>query len=91
MAEADPKLSDPAIRVPVGELRANLSRYLKQVEQGANVVVMSRGKPIAELKGVAPTTPAGPRAFGPLKGKMDVLDDFDSWPEGMMDGFEAPL
>lgn len=43
--------------VGVGELRQNLSRYLRRVERGERLVVTDRNRPVAEL-GPAPTTGA---------------------------------
>jgi prevent-host-death family protein len=41
--------------VGVGELRQNLSRYLRMVEQGERLVVTDRNRPVAEL-GPPPAT-----------------------------------
>lgn len=35
--------------VEVGELRQNLSRYLRRVERGERLVVTDRNRPVAEL------------------------------------------
>jgi prevent-host-death family protein len=43
--------------VGVAELRQNLSRYLRLVEQGERLVVTDRNRPVAEL-GPPPTTSA---------------------------------
>lgn len=40
--------------VGVAELRQNLSKYLRRVEEGERLVVTDRNKPVAEL-GPAPT------------------------------------
>jgi prevent-host-death family protein len=45
-------------RVGVGELRQNLSRYLRRVEQGERLVVTDRNRPVAEL-GPPPMSGAG--------------------------------
>ncbi len=47
-------------RVGVGELRQNLSRYLRRVEQGERLTVTDRNRPVAEL--------------GPLSGTGAELD-----------------
>ena len=44
-----------SLSVGVGELRQNLSRYLRRVERGERLVVTDRNRPIAEL-GPPPTT-----------------------------------
>jgi prevent-host-death family protein len=41
--------------VGVGELRQNLSKYLRRVEKGERLVVTDRNKPVAEL-GPPPAT-----------------------------------
>jgi prevent-host-death family protein len=41
--------------VGIGELRQNLSKYLRRVEAGERLVVTDRNKPVAEL-GPPPTT-----------------------------------
>jgi prevent-host-death family protein len=40
------------IEVGVRDLKNNLSRYLNQVEEGVEVVVTDRGRPIARLTGI---------------------------------------
>lgn len=49
--------SPSATRLEVGvrELRDGLSRYLRLVEEGAEVVVTDRGRPVARLVGHAPS------------------------------------
>ena len=36
-------------RVGVGELRQNLSKYLRRVEKGERILVTDRNRPVAEL------------------------------------------
>jgi len=43
--------------VPVAELKASLSAYLRRVKAGEDVLVTERGRPIARL------TPAGPAGW----------------------------
>jgi prevent-host-death family protein len=43
--------------VGIAELRQNLSRYLRRVEQGERLLVTDRNRPVAEL-GPPPTTGA---------------------------------
>jgi prevent-host-death family protein len=40
-------------RVSVSDLKANLSRYLRQVRRGGEVQIMDRGVPVARLVGLA--------------------------------------
>lgn len=48
--------------VGVGELRQNLSRYLRRVERGERLVVTDRNRPVAELG----PPPATGQALDPL-------------------------
>ena len=82
---------DPKIAVPVADLRANLSSYLKKTSKGACFVIISRGKPVAELKSAKPPVPLGPRKSGLLEGKIDLPPDWDEWSQGILEGFERPL
>ena len=41
-------------RVSVSKLKANLSRYLKEVQRGGEVEVLDRGVPVARLTGLSP-------------------------------------
>ncbi len=68
------------ISVGVRALRNNFSHFLAEVREGAEIVITSHGKTIAELK--APTKPAvhPQRRVGGLKGKGWILaDDWDQW------------
>ena len=44
--------------VGIAELRQNLSRYLRRVENGERLIVTDRNRPVAEL-GPAPSTGGG--------------------------------
>jgi prevent-host-death family protein len=41
-------------RAGVAELKANLSRYLEQVQRGQEVIVTDRGRPVAKLVPLPP-------------------------------------
>lgn len=49
--------------VKIGELKNNLSRYLKLVRQGETIRVLDRDEPIAEL---GPTKPTAKEVFARL-------------------------
>lgn len=89
MAEADP------IRVGVRELRERLGDYLRQAKGGSRILIVSRGKSVAEL--VAPSEPASseakpPRRLGALRGKVWMAEDWDEWPEGFIDAMvDGPI
>ncbi len=60
--------------VSVHEAKTHLSRLLKLVEAGEEVVISRAGKPVARLVSVKEKLPKVP---GHLKGKIVVPDDFD--------------
>lgn len=58
------------MNVSVRDLKAKLSRYLKEVHAGQNVVVTSRGRPVARLLAVseeAAEKPSGDELLRRLK------------------------
>ena len=59
--------------VNIHEAKSNLSRLLKQVEAGEDVVIARNGKPVARL--VACVMP-GKRQFGALGGRIKLDDSF---------------
>lgn len=82
-------MGDPKT-VQVGEFRENLSTLLKEVEQGVELLVMSRKKPVAR---VIPAAPAAKRRFGLMKGRIWMAPDFDETPADLiaaMEGDEEP-
>ena len=76
------------LRVGVRDLRSNLTRYLREAERGNRVLVTSRDVVIAEIGAPSADPPLPPRQFGLLKGKIKIADDFDTWPEDVLDSFE---
>ena len=76
-------------QVGVRDLRAKLSHYLRVVAEGGRVVVMQRGRPIAEIG--APHEVEPKRRPGTMKGEIWMAEDFDEWPEDILESFEAPL
>jgi prevent-host-death family protein len=52
--------------VSVSELKAHLSRYLREVRRGGEVQVLDRGRPVAGLTGVsdAATSPQDEHRHG---------------------------
>ena len=80
-------MSATSQRIGVRELRGKLSEVLRKAQAGEAFVVVSRGKPIAELKGIAQAGAAF-RKPGALTGKLRMADDFDDLPEDMLDMIE---
>ena len=80
--------TDKPVRIGVRELRANLSRLLRQARQGTSFLVMSHNRVIAEIR-----PPSGSeRSFripGMLKGKIRMAEHFDLLPDDILSALEG--
>jgi prevent-host-death family protein len=73
--------------VNVHEAKTHLSRLLKRVAAGEDVVIAKAGRPVARLVPVAP--PVGERVLGSERGKFVVPEDFNApLPEDLLVEFE---
>lgn len=75
------------IPVNVHEAKAQLSRLLREVENGGEVVIARAGRPIARL--VAYERSKEPRRLGGWQGKIQIAEDFDELPDDMLDAFDG--
>jgi prevent-host-death family protein len=66
--------------VNVHEAKTTLSRLLKEVEAGAEVVIARSGVPVAKLSSIS-ASGGGKRQLGTLRGLYTMPDDFDRWGE----------
>lgn len=75
------------VTVNVHEAKTNLSRLLKQVEAGEEIVIARNGKPVARLISCKPRRKRQPDIF---KGRV-VIDDsfFDPLPEEELRAWEG--
>lgn len=72
--------------VGVHEAKTQLSKLLADVQSGEEIVITSRGRPVARLVGVEPAA----RRFGVDRGAFTVPDDFDApLDDELLDRFEA--
>lgn len=76
-------------KVNFREFRTNLSTYLREVHDGAEIVVTSHGKEVARV--VPPASIAEQRAklFGMFKGRLQMAPDFDETPAELIDEMEG--
>lgn len=75
--------------ITLQELTQNPEALLDRVEAGESLVVVRGGRPVAELRPVAPSHPT-PRPFGLAAGAFAVPDDFDApLPDEILRGFEG--
>ena len=72
--------------VSVYEAKTHLSRLLRQVRAGDEIVIAAHGRPVARLVPIVPET--GPRVLGGDEGVVWVAEDFNApLPEGVLDAF----
>ena len=72
--------------VNIHEAKTNLSKLLKRVAAGEEIIVAKAGEPVAKL--VPYTAPAKkPRVPGSMKGKIWMAPDFDERPEEIAQAF----
>ncbi len=72
--------------VGVHEAKTQLSKLLADVERGDEVIITSRGRPVARLSAIEKPK----RVFGMDRGLYVVPDDFDApLPDDFLDLFEA--
>ena len=92
LAVHERQAAENAAEIQVSEegIRQDLPTYLQRVEAGETVVILKAGKPVAEIKPIAPA--AGTlRPFGLGTGEFTVPDDFDApLPEHLIQEFEKP-
>ena len=73
--------------VGVHEAKTHLSRLLRKVSGGEEIIIARGGKPIARL---VPVGPQAPRMLGQDRGRFEVPDDFDApLPDDIIEAFES--
>jgi prevent-host-death family protein len=74
-------------QVGIHEAKTHLSRLLRRVAAGEEVVIARSGRPIARL---VPVGEARPRDLGRDRGTFSVPEDFDqALPDEILDAFES--
>lgn len=72
----------------VYEAKTHLSRLLRRVRAGEEIIIAEAGRPIARLVPIEP--PRGPRVLGGDEELVRIADDFDApLPEDVVDTFYA--
>ena len=75
------------VSIGVHEAKTNLSKLLRRVSAGEEIVITRSGEPIAKL---VPATADRERIFGIDAGLYEVPDDFDEpLPEDLLAAFES--
>jgi prevent-host-death family protein len=76
------------IRVNVHEAKTHLSRLLKRVAAGEEIIISKAGKPVAKLTPLS--KPQTNRVPGLDKGVIQIPHDFDApLPEDLLERFES--
>lgn len=76
------------MNVTVHEAKTQLSRPLRRVEAGEEVLILRGNRPVARLVPVSP--PSAPRRLGRDRGEVQIAEDFDGpLPEALLAAFEA--
>ncbi len=71
----------------VHEAKTHLSRLLRRVAAGEEIVIERGGEPIAKL---VPYAPGARREFGFDRGRLEIPADFDApLPDEILDLFES--
>ncbi|MBX3180416.1 MAG: type II toxin-antitoxin system Phd/YefM family antitoxin [Candidatus Hydrogenedentes bacterium] len=71
--------------VNIHEAKTQLSRLLREVKEGEEIVIANAGEPVAKL--VAYTEIKAPREPGRWAGKIWIADDFDELPQEVISSF----
>jgi prevent-host-death family protein len=64
----------------IGEAKTQLSKLVRQAEQGEEVILRRGSLPVVRLVAIADGG-AVKRTPGRMRGRVEVPDDFDEWPE----------
>jgi antitoxin (DNA-binding transcriptional repressor) of toxin-antitoxin stability system len=65
----------------IGEAKTNLSKLVHLAEGGEDIVLRRGPKPVARLVAIPPDKGGAKRKPGRMRGRVQVPDDFDVWPE----------
>ncbi|MGQ0528259.1 MAG: type II toxin-antitoxin system Phd/YefM family antitoxin [Panacagrimonas sp.] len=64
--------------VTMHEAKTHLSKLVKRVQAGEEIVITNGKTPAARLVPIVEAAPLKERRFGELKGKIWIADDFDA-------------
>lgn len=73
-------------RVGVHEAKTHLSRLLRDVEKGTEIVVVRGDRPVARIVRAA-DAPSAAESYGMFAGQFVVADDFDADSDALADLF----
>ena len=65
----------------IGEAKTQLSKLVRQAEEGEDVVLRRGSLPVARLVALPGDDGVVKRTPGRMRGRVSVPEDFDEWPE----------
>jgi prevent-host-death family protein len=65
----------------IGEAKTQLSKLVRQAEEGEEVILRRGSRPVARLVALTGNDASPKRKPGSMRGRVHVPDDFDEWPE----------
>jgi len=76
-------------QVGIHEAKTHLSRLLREVEGGTEILLTRGGRPVARITGVRDATSAS-GSYGLFKGQFELGADFDADNAALADLFGVP-
>ncbi|HEX3664905.1 MAG TPA: type II toxin-antitoxin system prevent-host-death family antitoxin [Rhizomicrobium sp.] len=76
-------------KVNFREFRTNLSTYLREAHDGAEIIVTSHGKEVARVVPPASLGQQRAKLFGMFKDRLQMAPDFDETPAELIDEMEG--
>ncbi len=70
------------------DAKARFSEVIDKVSEGDEVLITRMGEPVAVISRYVPDK--GKRPLGILKGKIEMSEDFDEWPEDLASDWGIP-
>jgi antitoxin (DNA-binding transcriptional repressor) of toxin-antitoxin stability system len=65
----------------IGEAKTQLSKLVREAEAGEEVVLRRGSQPVVRLVALTGNGATVKRTPGRMRGRLEVPDDFDEWPE----------
>jgi antitoxin (DNA-binding transcriptional repressor) of toxin-antitoxin stability system len=65
----------------IGEAKTQLSKLVHMAEEGEEVVLRRGRRPVVRLVAIERAAGARARKPGRMRGRVNVSEDFDEWPE----------
>jgi len=65
----------------IGEAKTQLSRLVREAEEGEEVVLRRGDEPVARIVAMEAERPTVKREPGSMRGEIWMADDFDEWPD----------